>query len=78
MRSSVASPRANHLDLAYARKRAVAQGWCESPVTVHLGGGDLVVAIDRAADGSLQATQTGEAQEICTVQLAGELVAALS
>ena len=48
---------------------AVVQGWCESPVTVHLGGGDLIVAVERGADGALSARQTGEAQEICTVQL---------
>jgi diaminopimelate epimerase len=39
---------------------AVARGWCESPVTVHLAGGDLVVALD--PDGN--ARLTGAAQEI--------------
>ena len=39
---------------------AVARGWCESPVTVHLAGGDLVVTLD--ADGN--ARLTGAAQEI--------------
>jgi diaminopimelate epimerase len=39
---------------------AVAHGWCESPVTVHLAGGDLVVALDRDGNARL----TGAAQEI--------------
>jgi diaminopimelate epimerase len=39
---------------------AVARGWCESPVTVHLAGGDLTVELD--ADGN--ARLTGPAQEI--------------
>lgn len=56
---------------------AVTYGWCESPVTVHLGGGDLVVAIERDAAGDLIARQTGEAQEICAVELAPELLADL-
>jgi diaminopimelate epimerase len=47
---------------------AVANGWCESPVTVHLAGGDLRVEL---ADG--RATLTGPAQEICTVELSPEL-----
>jgi hypothetical protein len=46
-------------------------------VTVHLGGGDLVVSIDRAADGALTARQTGEAQEICTVEISAETLADL-
>src|SRR3954453_2672371 len=46
---------------------AVARGWCESPVTVHLAGGDLIVEL---ADG--RATLTGPAEEICTVELAEE------
>ena len=57
---------------------AVVQGWCESPVTVHLGGGDLIVAVAPDADGVLHATQTGEAQEICTVQLSDEILADLN
>jgi len=40
---------------------AVARGWCESPVTVHMPGGDLVVRID---DG--QATLVGPAELVCT------------
>jgi diaminopimelate epimerase len=47
---------------------AVARGWCESPVTVHLAGGDLVVAID--TDGN--ARLTGPAQEIFTGETAEE------
>ena len=50
---------------------AVANGWCKSPVTVHLAGGDLVVALDA----SLRATLTGPAQEICTGHVSEELLA---
>jgi diaminopimelate epimerase len=50
-----------------AAAAAVARGWCESPVTVHLAGGDLLVQL---ADG--KATLTGPAEEICTVELAEE------
>ena len=57
---------------------AVVQGWCQSPVTVHLGGGDLIVAVAPDAAGVLHATQTGEAQEICTVQLSDETLADLA
>jgi len=45
----------------------VANGWCESPLTVHLAGGDLLVEL---RDG--EATLTGPAEEICTVELAEE------
>ncbi len=48
---------------------AIAWGLCESPVTVHLPGGELEVSI--GADGS--ATLVGPAEEICH----GELAAAL-
>lgn len=41
---------------------AVAKGWCQSPVTVHLPGGDLSISVD--ADG--RAVLTGPAEEICT------------
>ncbi|MGB2874872.1 MAG: diaminopimelate epimerase [Gaiellaceae bacterium] len=50
-----------------AAAAAVARGWCESPVTVHLAGGDLRVEL---ADG--RAKLTGPAEEICTVELAEE------
>ena len=40
---------------------AVARGWCESPVTVHLPGGDLVVELTGA-----RATLTGPAELVCT------------
>jgi diaminopimelate epimerase len=50
-----------------ASAAAVANGWCESPVTVHLAGGDLTVEL---ADG--EARLTGPAEEICTVELAPE------
>jgi diaminopimelate epimerase len=48
-----------------ASAAAVANGWCESPVTVHLAGGDLRVEL---AGG--EARLTGPAEEICTVELA--------
>jgi diaminopimelate epimerase len=47
---------------------AVRHGWCESPVTVHLQGGDLRVEVD----GDYQARLIGPAQEICTVELSEE------
>ena len=50
-----------------ASAAAVANGWCESPVTVHLAGGDLHVEL---RDG--EATLTGPAEEICLVELAEE------
>jgi diaminopimelate epimerase len=50
-----------------ASAAAVAKGWCESPVTVHLAGGDLRVEL---AGG--EARLTGPAEEICTVELAEE------
>jgi diaminopimelate epimerase len=51
---------------------AVANGWCESPVTVHMPGGELEVAID---DG--RATLTGPAEQICHGEVADELLAEL-
>src|SRR4051794_6616339 len=50
-----------------ASAAAVANGWCESPVTVHLAGGDLLVDLH---DG--EAPLTGPAEEICAVELAEE------
>jgi diaminopimelate epimerase len=50
-----------------ASAAAVANGWCESPVTVHLAGGDLRVEL---AEG--RARLTGPAEEICTVDLSEE------
>ena len=44
---------------------AVANGWCESPVNVHLPGGDLVVELDDAG----RARLTGPTEEICRVEL---------
>lgn len=41
---------------------AVANGWCESPATIRMPGGDLRVAIDP----EMRATLTGPAQLICT------------
>jgi len=48
-----------------ASAAAVARGWCESPVTVHLAGGDLRVELSGG-----RATLTGPAEEICSVELA--------
>jgi diaminopimelate epimerase len=50
-----------------AAAAAVERGWCKSPVTVHLAGGDLAVEL---AGG--RAVLTGPAEEICTVELATE------
>jgi diaminopimelate epimerase len=50
-----------------ASAAAVANGWCQSPVTVHLAGGDLRVDLEGG-----HAWLTGPAQEICTVELAAE------
>jgi diaminopimelate epimerase len=50
-----------------AAAAAIARGWCESPVTVHLLGGDLQVELDAE-----RAVLTGPAEEICTVELAEE------
>jgi diaminopimelate epimerase len=47
---------------------AVARGWCQSPVTVHLAGGDLVVELQNG-----EARLTGPAQEICTIETSSEL-----
>jgi diaminopimelate epimerase len=47
---------------------AVANGWCESPVTVHLAGGDLLVELDEG----MHARLTGPAQEICRGETAEE------
>jgi diaminopimelate epimerase len=48
---------------------AVARGWCKSPVTIHLAGGDLLVELD---DG-MRATLTGPAQEIFRGESSEEL-----
>jgi len=50
-----------------ASAAAVANGWCESPVTVHLAGGNLRVEL---AEG--RAHLTGPAEEICLVELSRE------
>ena len=47
---------------------AVRHGWCESPVTVHLAGGDLVVTLDAAMNARL----VGAAEEICRLELSEE------
>jgi diaminopimelate epimerase len=48
---------------------AVRHAWCESPVTVHLAGGELVVTLDDALNASL----VGPAEEICRLELSEEL-----
>jgi diaminopimelate epimerase len=48
---------------------AVARGWCKSPVTIHLAGGDLLVELD---DG-MRARLTGPAQEIFRGESSEEL-----
>ncbi len=48
-----------------AAAAAVANGWCESPVEVHLPGGDLLVELDATGGARL----TGPAEEICRVEL---------
>jgi diaminopimelate epimerase len=53
-----------------AASAAIVQGWCESPVTVHLVGGDLHVSLSP----ELKATLVGEAQEICSIVLSPELL----
>jgi diaminopimelate epimerase len=50
---------------------SVANGWCESPVTIHLAGGDLLVELDERGHARL----TGAAQEICTGDVSPELLA---
>ena len=50
-----------------ASAAAVANGWCESPVTIHLAGGDLLVEL---TDGN--ARLTGPVEEICLVELSEE------
>ena len=47
---------------------ALHHGWCESPVTVHLQGGDLLVELDEDSNARL----TGPAEEICTLELSAE------
>jgi diaminopimelate epimerase len=49
-----------------AAAAAVANGWCKSPVQVHLPGGDLLVELGE--DG--RARLTGPAEEICRVEVA--------
>jgi diaminopimelate epimerase len=49
-----------------AAAAAVANDWCESPVHIHLPGGDLLVELDAQGGARL----TGPAEEICRVELA--------
>jgi diaminopimelate epimerase len=69
----VGETRSSGTSATAAAAAAVANGWCESPVDVHLPGGDLLVAID--AD--RLATVTGPAQEICRGEVSEELLADL-
>jgi diaminopimelate epimerase len=48
-----------------AAAAAVANGWCESPVEIHLPGGDLHVELAVGGEARL----TGPAEEICLVEL---------
>lgn len=48
-----------------AAAAAVTNGWCESPVTVHMPGGDLRVELDDEA----RITLVGPAEEICSGDL---------
>jgi diaminopimelate epimerase len=50
-----------------AAAAAIANGWCESPVTVRLAGGELSVVVEHG-----RACLTGPAEEICSVELAEE------
>jgi diaminopimelate epimerase len=49
-----------------AAAAAAANGWCESPIEVHLPGGDLLVELDAGG----RARLTGPVEEICRVELA--------
>ena len=49
---------------------SVANGWVESPVTIHLTGGDMRVELDEGMNARL----TGAAQEICTGEVSAELL----
>ena len=49
-----------------AAAAAIARGWCESPVTVHLAGGDLYVEMNE--DGT--ARLTGPAEQVARIELA--------
>ena len=53
---------------------AVTNGWCESPVTIHLAGGDLLVEVDD----EVQLRLTGPAEEICRGKVVDELLLAAS
>jgi diaminopimelate epimerase len=48
-----------------AAAAAVANGWCSSPVHVHLPGGELLVELN----GEGRARLTGPAEEICRIEL---------
>ena len=50
-----------------AAAAAVANGWCESPVTVRIAGGELGVELDDEA----RITLIGPAEEICSGELHG-------
>jgi diaminopimelate epimerase len=50
---------------------AISNGWCDSPVMIHLAGGDLVVEVDER----FHARLIGPAQEICRGEVSQELLA---
>jgi diaminopimelate epimerase len=54
-----------------AAAAAIANGWCRTPVTVHLTGGDLLVEIGV----DWRATLTGPAREICRGEISEEFLA---
>ena len=64
-RQAVPWPLSSGSSAVAAAAAAVANGWCQSPVHVHLPGGDLLVELD----GDLRARLTGPAVEICRVEL---------
>lgn len=63
----VGETRSSGTSAVAATAAAVANGWCQSPTTVHLPGGELYVAL--TPDG--QATLTGPAEQIFEGELAG-------
>jgi diaminopimelate epimerase len=63
----VGETRSSGTSAVAATAAAVTNGWCQSPATVHLPGGDLYVAV--TPDG--QATLTGPAEEIFHGEMSG-------
>jgi diaminopimelate epimerase len=65
----VGETRSSGTSAVAATAAAVANGWCASPATVHLPGGELYVALTP----DWQATLTGPAEEIFRGELVGDL-----